>query len=29
MEQEPRMLWTMFRYIIARSQAQSGGRKRR
>jgi hypothetical protein len=29
MEQEPRMLWTMARYIVARSQAQSGKRGRR
>lgn len=29
MELEPRMLWTMARYIVARSQAQSGKRKRK
>lgn len=29
MELEPRMLWTMARYIVARSQAQSGKRGRR
>ena len=29
MELEPRMLWTMARYIIARSQAQNGKRGRK
>jgi len=29
MQLEPRMLWTMGRYIVARSQAQSGKRGRK
>ena len=29
LEQDPRMLWTMGRYIVARAQAQSGKRGRR
>jgi hypothetical protein len=29
MELDPRMLWTMARYIVARSQHQSGKRGRR
>ena len=29
LQEDPRMLWTMGRYIVARSQAQSGKRGRK